>query len=223
MEEPDNKGKILSVPAIGVLNNGLDNSESNLICRVGDVLEYKDASYKIISLLGTGTFGQVFQCWDELGQEPVAVKIIKNKPAYHAQGLLEINIIKLLNSNASNDSDNLRHIVKFYRSFECRNHLCLVFEVLPQNLLEILTLNGFRSLPLQTVQAFTVQILRAMIVMEDANVIHCDLKPENILLRSEKGSSSTAWADKIVKVIDFGSSCTEGRTVYSYIQSRFCK
>ena len=29
------------------------------------------------------------------------------------------------------------------------------------------------------------------------------------------------WSD--VKMIDFGSACFEGQTMYSYIQSRFCK
>ena len=44
-------------------------------------------------------------------------------------------------------------------------------------------------------------------------MIHCDLKPENILLRHPKRSA--------IKLIDFGSSCRDGQTVYSYIQSRF--
>ena len=44
-------------------------------------------------------------------------------------------------------------------------------------------------------------------------MIHCDLKPENILLRDPKRSA--------IKLVDFGSSCREGQTVYSYIQSRF--
>ena len=36
-----------------------------------------------------------------------------------------------------------------------------------------------------------------------------------------KVSDKKALSD--IKVIDFGSACFEGRTVYSYIQSRFCK
>jgi hypothetical protein len=50
-------------------------------------------------------------------------------------------------------------------------------------------------------------------VLRDASIIHCDLKPENILL-----CPGTAGQ---LKLIDFGSACFEGRTVYSYIQSRF--
>lgn len=49
--------------------------------------------------------------------------------------------------------------------------------------------------------------------LRSASIIHCDLKPENILL--------VAPTDTECRVIDFGSACFEGRTVYSYIQSRF--
>lgn len=39
---------------------------------------------------------------------------------------------------------------------------------------------------------FVVQILSAMMVMEDASIIHCDLKPENILLVGPPGASQGA-------------------------------
>lgn len=58
-----------------------------------------------------------------------------------------------------------------------------------------------------------MQILDALSVLRESNIIHCDLKPENVLL---KGLDSGE-----IKVIDFGSACFENRTMYSYIQSRF--
>ena len=62
------------------------------------------------------------------------------------------------------------------------------------------------------------QILDALIVLRDASIIHCDLKPENILLASP---SPTGGSLGQLKLIDFGSACFEGRTFFSYIQSRF--
>lgn len=54
-------------------------------------------------------------------------------------------------------------------------------------------------------------------MLHDASIIHCDLKPENILL-TEPGTGGSVGQ---LKLIDFGSACFEGRTAYSYIQSRF--
>lgn len=58
-----------------------------------------------------------------------------------------------------------------------------------------------------------MQILDALTVLRESNIIHCDLKPENVLLKSLDSGE--------VKVIDFGSACFENKTTYSYIQSRF--
>ena len=142
--------------------------------------------------------------------------------------------------NQQYDPQNENHLVRLKVSFTYKNHACLVFEILGMSLLDILTQNQFRGLPLTLVQRFTRQILKALLILEEANVIHCDLKPENILLdmntekksktgvensqqapsgTTKKSSSSAMSAD--VKVIDFGSACFEGHAIYSYIQSRF--
>lgn len=248
--------RILTNPSEGVLNNGLDNADGNLICRVHDKLIHNNKIYTILDLVGTGTFGQVFRCKRDDTKELVAVKVIKNKPAYHNQGMLEIKIAKLLNANY--DPNNEKHIVRLMETFEYQGHICLVFELLGMSLLDLLTQNTFRGLPLSVVQRFTKQILTALIALEDANIIHCDLKPENILVippsykggkNSTSGSSSSgnngttssesngnnsnaanlhaqrrgSGVNSDVKVIDFGSACFEGQTIYSYIQSRFCK
>lgn len=263
--------RLLSNPSEPVSNNGQDNADGNLICRVHDKLKFGERSFTILDLLGTGTFGQVFRCKRDDTKELVAVKVIKNKPAYHTQGMLEIKIARLLNNNY--DPMNEKHIVRLLESFEYYGHICLVFELLSMSLLDLLTQNQFRGLPLSIVQRFTRQILTSLTVLEDANIIHCDLKPENILLvpaqavrkkqsslpAKAKSSGSTANASagdgssteaisskstdetsnntsappqkemrkstgssSDIKVIDFGSACFEGRTIYSYIQSRFC-
>lgn len=86
-------------------------------------------------------------------------------------------------------------------------------------LLPLISANQF-CLPLTcpTTCRCPTQILDALIVLRDASIIHCDLKPENILLASpSQGGGSLGQ----LKLIDFGSACFEGRTFFSYIQSRF--
>ena len=46
-------------------------------------------------------------------------------------------------------------------------------------------------------------------------MIHSDLKPENILLKNESDAQIS------VVLVDFGSSCLEGKATQEYIQSRF--
>lgn len=47
-------------------------------------------------MLGQGTFGQVAKCWNMETKNYVAVKVIKNHPAYYRQGLIEVAIVDVV-------------------------------------------------------------------------------------------------------------------------------
>lgn len=49
--------------------------------------------YIVNDVLGHGTFGQVAKCWDAETNCFIAVKIIKNQPAYYQQALVEVSIL----------------------------------------------------------------------------------------------------------------------------------
>ncbi|XP_047328666.1 dual specificity protein kinase YAK1 homolog isoform X2 [Impatiens glandulifera] len=208
-----NPKRYLTSPSVGVLNDGHDNTNSDLILAVNYVLSNSGTQQRYIvkDILGHGTFGQVAKCWVPEIKSFLAVKVIKNQPAYHQQALVEVSILTTLNRKY--DPEDKHHIVRIYDYFVFQRHLCIVFELLESNLYELVKLNQFRGLSLNVVQLFSKQILRGLSLMKDAGIIHCDLKPENILLCSSKPAQ--------IKIIDFGSACTENRTVYSYIQSRY--
>ncbi|XP_072982972.1 dual specificity protein kinase YAK1 homolog isoform X1 [Typha latifolia] len=205
--------RYLTNPSVGMLNDGYDNGNSDLILHVNFVLVNLKTkrSYTVKDMLGQGSFGQVAKCWDAETNNYVAVKIIKNQPAYYGQALVEVEILKMLNQKI--DPDDQHHIVRILDHFVCHHHLCITFELLSFNLFELIKMNGLKGLSLSLVQNFSKQILHALIVMKDAGIIHCDLKPENILI------SASVKLPKI-KVIDFGSACMERQTIYTYIQSR---
>ncbi|GJN26537.1 hypothetical protein PR202_gb14474 [Eleusine coracana subsp. coracana] len=186
-----NPKRFLTNPSTPAHNNGLDNANWDLILYVNLELVNETSNRRFIvkEMLGQGTFGQVVKCWDTESNGYVAVKL-----------------------NQNFDPDDQHNIVRMLDFLSFQNHLCIAFEMLGQNLYELLKRNHLRGLKMKYVQAFSKQILDAMVVMRDAGIIHCDLKPENILLAP---NATTAAA---VKVIDFGSACKEGKTVYSYIQ-----
>ena len=52
--------------------------------------------YLILDVLGQGTFGQVVKCQNLATHEIVAVKVVKNKPAYFQQSMMEVTILELV-------------------------------------------------------------------------------------------------------------------------------
>jgi len=206
--------RVLTNPSERVGNNGFDNAHSNLIISVGDVLHTETGpfqSFRVLDSLGEGTFGQVVRCEDCENKRLVAVKVIKNKPAYYNQALMEIRILQTLNDTY--DPDGKHNTLRMTKHFIFKRHLCLIFELLSCNLYEMIKQNQFRGFPCCWIRIFLSQLLSTMKILKQARIIHCDLKPENVLLVRKNESD--------IKLIDYGSACIEGQTVYSYIQSRF--
>ncbi|KAA1474210.1 kinase-like protein [Dentipellis sp. KUC8613] len=211
-ESTHNPRRVLTKPSKPAHNEGYDNDDYDYILYVNDWLGNEEGhKYLILDVLGQGTFGQVVKCQDMKTHDVVAVKVVKNKPAYFNQSMMEVTILELLNNSC--DPHDEHHILRLRDSFIHKNHLCLVFELLSSNLYELIKQNQFQGLSTQLVKVFTAQLLDALTVLKDARLIHCDLKPENILLKSLQSPQ--------IKVIDFGSACHERQTVYTYIQSRF--
>lgn len=87
----------MTKPGIGVKNNGYDNENSDYILAVGDTIGNQEGrKFVIIDLLGHGTFGQVAKCQNVATRELVAVKVIKNMPAYFNQSMMEVRILELV-------------------------------------------------------------------------------------------------------------------------------
>ncbi|KAI9287175.1 kinase-like domain-containing protein [Umbelopsis sp. AD052] len=204
--------RVLTKPSKPSKNDGNDNEDYDYILYVNDILGSAEGhSYLILDVLGAGTFGQVVKCQNTKTNEIVAVKVVKNKPAYFNQSMMELAILELLNERY--DKMDKHHLLRLKDTFIHKKHLCLAFELLSVNLYELIKQNHFRGLSTNLVRVFTTQLLDALTVLNEAKIIHCDLKPENILLISLESPA--------IKIIDFGSACHETQTVYTYIQSRF--
>ena len=169
-----------------------------------------NSRYRIVGSLGCGAFGQVVKAIDlQNDNREVAIKVLKNKPIYMRQGMLELAILHLLNTKF--DKDNSANILRLYDHFVFYNHICIVNELLGMNLYELIKQRNYQGLKLNTTISILKQLGEALCVLYRNNIIHCDLKPENILLVNNTQN---------IKLIDFGSSCFENSTLYTYIQSR---
>ncbi|XP_073724719.1 homeodomain-interacting protein kinase 3a isoform X2 [Misgurnus anguillicaudatus] len=169
-------------------------------------------TYEVLEFLGRGTFGQVVKCWKRGTNEIVAVKILKNHPSYARQGQIEVSILARL----SGENAEEHNLVRAFECFQHRNHTCLVFEMLEQNLYDFLKQNKFSPLPLKVIRPVLQQVAMALKKLKSLGLIHADLKPENIML------VDPARQPFRVKVIDFGSASHVSKAVCStYLQSRY--
>ena len=204
---------VFTNPSQPVENFGSDNVNYDLIVSLNDIIDAPNGQrYQVAGLLGQGQFGQVFQVI-ELGDTntPYAMKIAKSLRRYHQQAEHEVNVHKLLLSQAN--EQELATIPYLVNSFVFKNHLCVVMELLSLDLYNVLKRREFMGLPLKLIQSVAREMLTSLVLLKRCHVVHGDIKPENIVLAD--GFSTQ------VKMIDFGSARLLGEMCSFYVQSRY--
>ncbi|XP_041441130.1 homeodomain interacting protein kinase 2 L homeolog isoform X1 [Xenopus laevis] len=205
-------GTTAATTSTATSKNSGSNSEGDYQLVQHEVLCSMTNTYEVLEFLGRGTFGQVVKCWKRGTNEIVAIKILKNHPSYARQGQIEVSILARLSTESADDYN----FVRAYECFQHKNHTCLVFEMLEQNLYDFLKQNKFSPLPLKYIRPVLQQVGTALMKLKSLGLIHADLKPENIMLVDPSRQPYR------VKVIDFGSASHVSKAVCStYLQSRY--
>lgn len=150
--------------------------------RIGDV--FGNGRYVVRAKLGWGHFSTVWKAEDLKNETTVALKVQKSAKHYTEAARDEV---KLLRQVASGEDRKKRHVVQMLDHFEHAgpngNHVCMVFEVLGDNLLRLIKHYRYRGAPMPVVKKVAHDVLVGLDYLHrECNVIHTDLKPENVML-----------------------------------------
>jgi serine/threonine-protein kinase PRP4 len=175
---------------------------------IGELL---DSRYHVLATLGKGMFAAVVRAEDQKTGKLVAIKIIRNNESMKKAGAKEIDMLQRL---ADADPDDKKHLIRLERSFEHKNHLCMVFENLSINLREVLKKFGRDvGINLKAVRTYAHQMFLGLKLLKTCGIIHADLKPDNMLVND---------ARNLLKICDLGSAgLASDSQITPYLASRF--
>uniref|UniRef100_A0A4W3IKZ4 Protein kinase domain-containing protein n=1 Tax=Callorhinchus milii TaxID=7868 RepID=A0A4W3IKZ4_CALMI len=167
----------------------------------------------MVDILGKGTFGEVAKCWKRSTGQFVAIKILNSFTERSGYLKSELKILKILGTF---NADKF-YFIHLFEYFNDNDKLCLVFELLEQNLFEFQKDHNFAPIPVRHIRTISKQVLTALQKLKELSIAHTDIKPENIMLVNH-----SRYPFK-VKLIDFGSASYKSYNHLSHAspQSRF--
>lgn len=116
----------------------------------------------------------------------VALKVVKSDGHYTETALDEIQLLQRVTTSSQRHPGHT-HVVGLVDDFRHDgpngSHVCMVFEVLGENLLGLIKRYQHRGVPTHIVRQIAKQILLGLDYLHtECRIIHTDLKPENVLI-----------------------------------------
>lgn len=211
--EINNNNKNLTIDKLSIQNQN-DNSQNNNKNQSSTNKKNDDSNvkftYTATQVIGSGTFGVVYQATVSETGEVVAIKKVfqdrryKNRELSIMKELSHPNVIKLRNY--------------FYTPGERPDEVYLncVMDYIPETLSRIVR-HYYRAkshMPKLVVKLYAFQLLKALNYIHLFDICHRDIKPQNVLVDPNT---------HILKLCDFGSAkkLVPGEQNIAYICSRF--
>jgi len=154
---------------------------------VGDILNDR---YKIIKMVGKGSYGAVFAAQDlSLGSLQVALKVLYPKMLKHQNATRRLS----QEIQAANRIDH-ENIVRFYDFFKIGELCVIAMEYVEGSSLRSCIDDGLLKENFFLITDLMIQICMGLGVIHRHGIIHRDIKPDNILIVEENRA----------KIADFG-------------------
>jgi len=153
--------------------------------------------YKPTKLLGTGSFGSVYEAKNTIFQNVVAMKVINKDPnnELDEQEIRnEIDILKKLSHP---------NIVKIYEFYVSNSHYYIVTEFCRDGELFSYIKNKYSE---RQLAVLFYQVFSGLWYLHDNKILHRDIKLENIMISQKEKDNETGEELFWVKIIDFGTA-----------------
>jgi len=186
------------------------------------------SKYKVISELGAGSSGVVYEVEEKSNNKKFAAKVIRieiknSKRKVKKSVESSVNSLNTLPSALRNElyySKTLKHhnILTYIEHFITPQFLVIVTEICEKDLGKLLweNLESKEALALRSVQAIFRQAVDVLTFLHGKNLVHRDFKPDNLLLKvtrnnsdkdkpiNELLNSNNFTGNIVVKLGDFG-------------------
>uniref|UniRef100_A0A7S0HAX4 Protein kinase domain-containing protein n=1 Tax=Hanusia phi TaxID=3032 RepID=A0A7S0HAX4_9CRYP len=170
--------------------------------------------------VGRGTFGVCFSAWDSKRNVLVAMKVVRRDERSTEDALVEAGKLNIL----ARREGASRYCVQPYTHFHAFGHLCIVTELLGDNLhhaLQEYRTNGGRSrgVRMEIARKIAKDLCEALDFLNKAGLVHADLKTENVVMARPGMTLDDPTLS--VKLIDFGCASWNGGPAGTVVQTSY--
>ncbi|KAG5506582.1 hypothetical protein JIQ42_06834 [Leishmania sp. Namibia] len=197
--------------------------EGHFYVVLGEDIDVSTQRFKILSLLGEGTFGKVVESWDRKRKEYCAVKIVRNVPKYTRDAKIEIQFMEKVRQADPADRFPLMKIQRYFQNDS--GHMCIVMPKYGPCLLDWIMKHGpFNHRHLAQIVFQTGVALDYF--HSELHLMHTDLKPENILMETSDSTVDPVTNRQLppdpcrVRICDLGGCCDERHSRTAIVSTR---